>query len=371
MIEVGDHHGTMVARPNLRPGDWVRGLEGGLARIATLIKEARRQDPHALVFNCGDTLQGSAEALYTKGQSMVDVLDTFGINGYALGNWDWLYGKGRWNVVVANAYHADTGQRIFPAYRVLKVKGIKIGIIGMTAARGLPAVPEANKGVSFTDGEAELAEAIDYLRNTALVDLVVLLSELGLAKNTLLVERYKGVVPRVNPISGAILRAPIDTVVGDAETDIYHGNFSHHPTLPGVIGGTSHEFISDAFRVQAGTDIATLRGFRYGTYVSRGKITVCAINLTCAQHLTVLHSTAADWAPLDHEANYSVAGYWFAGEPARVGPYKNTSAVRVLTHADGSPKDATEIGDFRVGRIPGAEPSRQFRRGESGIPVAL
>lgn len=384
MMEIGDFHGTMVPRPNLRPGDTAEMHEAGLAKAAWIIKRIRNQDPDALLFNAGDTIQGSAEVLYTEGQAIVNVMDTFGIDGYAPGNWDWLYGVDRtvelfggperdWGIVAANAYYEDTGERVFPAYRILEVKGVKIGVIGLTAERGLPAVPKANVGLIFTEGVAEVAESVDELRNVHEVDLVVLLSELGLGKNTILVEDIPGIdvcfssdmheetpevvitpnngtlsaeigwggsrvavvrlfvtggdqppygpggepasgggdvelvgydyewitiedqpedpatrklvaqqrapflsgqafQEHVNPINGNVLDQPIDTPVAIAGMDFYRGNFANGvPTFPhGVLEGTSHNLMTDAFRAVGETDIGFLRGFRYGTYVRPG-----------------------------------------------------------------------------------------------------
>lgn len=381
MIEIGDFHGTMVPRPNLRPGDTAELHEAGLAKAEWIIKRIRNQDPDALLFNVGDILHGSAEVLFTQGQAIVNVLDTFGIDGYAPGNWDWLYGVDRivelfsgperdWGVVAANAYREATGEHVFPAYRILEVKGIKIGVIGLTSDRGLPAVPQANVGLMFTEGDKEVAEAVDALRNVHDVDLVILLSELGLGKNTLLVEKIPGIdvcfsadmheetpevvvapnngtlsaeigwggsrvavvrlfvtggnqPPRgaggmpasgggdvelvgydyewitiadqpedpatrklveqqrapflsgpafrkhVNPINGSVLDQPIDTRVAIAGLDLYRGNFANGvPTVPhGVLEGTSHNLITDAFRAVGKTDIGFLHGFRYGAYV--------------------------------------------------------------------------------------------------------
>ncbi|MCK7496299.1 MAG: hypothetical protein MZW92_39300 [Comamonadaceae bacterium] len=67
-------------------------VEGGLARVYTVIKDIRKQDPKALLINTGDTIQGSAEALYTRGQALVDVLNAFGIDAFAPGNWEFVYG---------------------------------------------------------------------------------------------------------------------------------------------------------------------------------------------------------------------------------------------------------------------------------------
>lgn len=511
LMEVGDHHGTLVPRLNLRPGDSVKGTEGGLARMARVIKETRKEDPEALLFTAGDTLQGGAEVLYSSGQAIVDVLDTFNIDAYAPGNWDWLYGKerflelfgdGRWGVTAANVYHSDTGERIFPAYRILNVKGVKIGLIGMTSVRGLPLVPAANNGLTFTDGEAELAENIDILRNREKVDIVILLSELGLAANTLLVEKYPGVdvlfssdmheeapeliitpvnkvlateigwggsrlakleltvkngkivdhdyewipltddikedkataikvrkvraafvqgkdfTPHINPINGAVLDTPIDAPVGYTQQTLYRGNFSDHPHLPGVIEGSSHDFITDAFRTQGHADIAMMRGFRFGTYLPPGPVNRAdlytylnagaqvatgevpgrqikmllennihgtlkrdplnwsggwifsfsglryQIDLSLpqgqrARNVQVLRRDSETWEPLDFAQRYTVAGFYFDLTPNNISALRNAANVKVLRHADGSPKDAVDVvADYLADHLADPETGR-------------
>ena len=48
------------------------GKVGGFAHLATLIKRLRATRPNALLLDGGDTWQGSATALWTKGQDMID-----------------------------------------------------------------------------------------------------------------------------------------------------------------------------------------------------------------------------------------------------------------------------------------------------------
>ncbi|WP_370585649.1 metallophosphoesterase [Tessaracoccus sp. MC1627] len=93
-IHIGDLHGHLVPRPNVR-SDGTGRLEGGLARMATLVARFRAERPDALLVNTGDTIQGSAEALFTRGQALVDVVDALGPDVFAPGNWDYLYGKER------------------------------------------------------------------------------------------------------------------------------------------------------------------------------------------------------------------------------------------------------------------------------------
>src|SRR3977135_1307096 len=158
LIHKGDVHGHMVPRPSLHgktPGATkVAGAtEGGLARMMTAINEirARRTHGRTLLINTGDTIQGSAEALFTRGQALVDVLNRFRIDAYTPGNWDWVYGveralelftgaapKAPWNALAANAYfdgepYADrAGSRVLPPYLIREVAGVKVGILGFT-----------------------------------------------------------------------------------------------------------------------------------------------------------------------------------------------------------------------------------------------
>src|SRR6516165_10340464 len=66
LIHMGDIHGHLVPRPSAR-GETTATTEGGLARIYAKIEEIRTQRTRArtLLINTGDTIQGSAEALFT------------------------------------------------------------------------------------------------------------------------------------------------------------------------------------------------------------------------------------------------------------------------------------------------------------------
>jgi sulfur-oxidizing protein SoxB len=213
-IHMGDVHGHMVPRPSLHPKT-PGATDGGLARMMTAINEirARRTRGKTLLINTGDTIQGSAEALFTRGQALVDVLNRFRIDAYTPGNWDWVYGvdralelfagaapKAPWNALAANAYfdgepYADrSGSRVLPPYLIREVDGVKIGIIGFTTDRGPQVVGRAvTRGVRFTKGDAELKELVPLLREREQVALVVMISELGLSNNIRLAEQTPGI----------------------------------------------------------------------------------------------------------------------------------------------------------------------------------
>ena len=142
LLQIGDVHGHLLPRPNLR-SDGTGHEEGGLARLYAKAQHIRQASPNALLFNTGDTIQGSAEALYTRGQALVDVIDKF--DAYVPGNWDYLYGKERflqlfgpdtgsgsrnhrWGAEAANVFDAETGDLLLPPYVVRGVAGMVGGL---------------------------------------------------------------------------------------------------------------------------------------------------------------------------------------------------------------------------------------------------
>lgn len=74
-----------------------------------------------------------------------------------------------------------------------------------------------------------------------------------------------------NPVNGAPLRYPIDKVIGHTDVSLYRSNFSDEK-LPGVIEGSSHDFLTDAFRSMTDAQLGGIKGFRYGTTIAPGPI---------------------------------------------------------------------------------------------------
>ncbi len=235
LIQIGDIHGHLLPRANLR-SDGTGATEGGLARMATLIRRIRAAHPSSLLANTGDTIQGSAEALYTRGQALVEVLDRFGIDVYAPGNWDYLYGKdrfrqlfgsgtgsvggNRWGAIAANAYDADSSDLLLPPRLVATVAGLRVGVVGLTTERNLVALgPWATEGIRFTSDAGEIPAHVAALREEA-VDLVVLVSEFGLAKNILIAERHPGIDVVLSSDMHEETREPVVTSTGTLVSEV-------------------------------------------------------------------------------------------------------------------------------------------------------
>lgn len=398
IIHTGDFHGHLIPRANVR-SDSVGRMEGGLARVATMIRKIRRDEDNVLYVHTGDTIQGGAEVLYTRGQAIVDILDMpeFSPDAFAPGNWEFVYGKerfvelfgvnasgeSRWGTVAANVFNSTggnpcpnrNGTRPVNPYKIKQVGKIKVGILGLTTDRGPQVVGSSvTAGLCFlrngddqfdamgnqTAGgvDSEVAYQVNKLRTEEGVQLVVLASEMGLANNIRIAEKIDGIdvilssdmheesgravvavnkttgrktivveegqdgtmmgkleiemkngkvkewewkairvddsisenanvaariaqiradftgsnyADKVNPFNGSRLKRPIDEVVGTAAIPLHRSNFTHE-NMPGVIEGSSHDFLTDAFKAMTGAEIGAIRGFRYGTHVPVGPI---------------------------------------------------------------------------------------------------
>lgn len=291
-IHTGDLHGDFHSHANERDG---QSSEGGLARVATVVKSLRNSSQNSFYVHTGDTIQGSAQALFTRGQAMIDVMNLLDVDAFAPGNWEHTYGLGRfrelflgttdnpstatveptkepiaaWGITAVNSYYnGDAGNTsgVFadptaapytsnPAtaagslvvatyagkpYRVVVIDGVKVGIFGCTTNRG-PQIVGSNvtAGVTFSNCKGQVASAnnrpiawpagghvnrdpanpggfntkpeipryVSILRTPVGeqvpgeaagvtgegVDMVILLSELGLAENIYNAEHYAGV----------------------------------------------------------------------------------------------------------------------------------------------------------------------------------
>ena len=176
---------------------------GGVSRIATAVEGVRREKPGRVLFlDAGDTIQGSAEAAWTEGRAVVPAVNALNLDLGIPGNWEVVYGaealkqrtsEYRHPTIAANIRETKTGKLVFPPYLVKEVGGVRVGVIGFTD----PDVPDRqppsySKGLNF-DGADVLQPMIERLRNREKVDVVVLLTHIGLPKSIRLAERLKGV----------------------------------------------------------------------------------------------------------------------------------------------------------------------------------
>jgi 2',3'-cyclic-nucleotide 2'-phosphodiesterase (5'-nucleotidase family) len=101
LIHIGDTHGQIEPTTNVRSDNTNKDLEGGLARMYTLVKKIRstadEQGRTHYTFMVGDTAHGGLEVTFTRGDGIVEILNEFDIDLFAPGNWEFTYGTCRAN----------------------------------------------------------------------------------------------------------------------------------------------------------------------------------------------------------------------------------------------------------------------------------
>ena len=142
LVQINDSHAYLDLHQEMFPGPDgpVYRQAGGYARIATLVQQIREEIGGNVLFcDCGDTFFGTYPAQASRGEIMVPILNTLGIEAMTP-HWEFVFGPKRFEelaerlnypVLAINIYKKDTGERLFPPYIVKQVAGLKIGLIGV------------------------------------------------------------------------------------------------------------------------------------------------------------------------------------------------------------------------------------------------
>ena len=201
------------------------GKVGGFAHLATLVKQLKASRPGALLLDGGDTWQGSATALWTDAQDMVDACKLLGVD-VMTGHWEFTYGMervkeivekdfaGKIDFVAQNIKTTDFGDPVFKPYVLREINGVQVAIIG----QAFPYTPIANPRYmvadwSFGIQDDNLQKMVDEVRAKG-AKVVVVLSHNGMDVDLKMATRVRGVdailgghthdgVPVAIPVSNA------------------------------------------------------------------------------------------------------------------------------------------------------------------------
>jgi len=192
------------------------GKVGGFAHLKTLIDRKRAEvgAGNSLLLDGGDSWQGSATALWTRGRDMVDAGNLLGVD-IMTGHWEFTYldhevlqniehFNGEFlaqNVRVSeeaqfdgvSAYDDDTGHAFKP-YTIRTIGDRRIAIIG----QAFPYTPIANPSRfipdwSFGIRDDEMQKLVNDIRTNHRADAVVILSHNGMDVDIKMASRVTGV----------------------------------------------------------------------------------------------------------------------------------------------------------------------------------
>jgi len=247
-------HAGMIK--NFDNTEYVVTQGGGVTKMATVVKQIRASVTNSLTLAVGDSIHGSAETLFTMGDAMMPAFNALGLDAYTPGNWEFAYGPavfrnrftnickanptwqfpgpggnpgagtpgvlcpvippnarimtdsdGQTGVVQAafpvladNLYNGGPypvtapffNKRALDAYKIFEKDGVKIAVIGITAAI-IPQQPAVfGRTFHFTQGTEELPGLIKEVRGLG-ASVIVIQSELGLPQNVQIAREYPDV----------------------------------------------------------------------------------------------------------------------------------------------------------------------------------
>ncbi|MFN4147969.1 MAG: thiosulfohydrolase SoxB [Rhodocyclaceae bacterium] len=180
------------------------GRVGGFAHLATLVKLLRASRPGALLLDGGDTWQGSATALWTKGQDMVDACKLLGVD-VMTGHWEYTYGDkrvkeivekdfaGKIDFVAQNVKTNDFGDPVFKPFTLREMNGVKVAVIGQS----FPYTPIANPRYlvpewTFGIQDEEMQKVVDEARGAG-AQVVAVISHNGMDVDLKMASRVSGI----------------------------------------------------------------------------------------------------------------------------------------------------------------------------------
>ena len=119
------------------------GRRGGMARVATLVKELRAKNANTLFLMAGDFLAPSLLSTYLKGQHMIAVLDALGLDAATFGNHEFDFGpavlaermrESRFAWISSNVRDRRSGGAFGGAQhdRIVTFGGLRVGLLGLT-----------------------------------------------------------------------------------------------------------------------------------------------------------------------------------------------------------------------------------------------
>ncbi|MEZ8102099.1 bifunctional UDP-sugar hydrolase/5'-nucleotidase UshA [Vibrio bivalvicida] len=184
VLHTNDHHGRF----------WQNKYgEYGMAARKTLIDELRAEvaaeGGSSLLLSGGDINTGVPESDLQDAEPDFKGMSKIGYDAMALGNHEFdnplevLMKQKDWAnfpMLSANIYDKKTGERMFQAYEMFDLQGIKVAVIGLTTEDTQKiGNPEFIGGIDFRDPKEEAKQLIAELENTEKPDLIFAVTHMG------------------------------------------------------------------------------------------------------------------------------------------------------------------------------------------------
>jgi len=171
----------------------------GIAKVATLVKDARKNDPNLLLVDSGDTIQGTPLEYFhnkrnnTPPDPMMLAMNALHYDSMTVGNHEYNFGlkvlekarsEAKFPWLSANTYNKGASTTHYQPYIVKEVEGVRIGVLGLTTP-GIPhwENPPNYEGLEFHETVSEAKKWVPILREKEEVDIVAIAMHMGIEED--------------------------------------------------------------------------------------------------------------------------------------------------------------------------------------------
>lgn len=205
----------------------------GIAKVATLVKEARKNDPNLLLVDSGDTIQGTPlEYFHNKRNNappdpMMLAMNALHYDSMTVGNHEYNFGlkvlekarsEAKFPWLSANTYSTQVKgdpTTHFQPYIIKEVNGVRVGVLGLTTP-GIPNwenVPNY-EGLEFKETVSEAKKWVSVLREVGKVDVVAIAMHMGIEEDLRTGQTNPSQVPNENAAIAIARQVPgVDVIL--------------------------------------------------------------------------------------------------------------------------------------------------------------
>lgn len=165
----------------------------GYARVKTLVDAERKVSDNVLLIDAGDTIHGTVFAALSRGESIVDIMNTMDYTAMAPGNHDFNYGLDRleelgdkmnFDILASNVEYKQDGTTPFKPYIIKEIDGMRIGILGVsTPETAYKTNPTNVEAVTFTNPISTARKAVSDMSKEG-VNYIIAVSHLGMDEDS-------------------------------------------------------------------------------------------------------------------------------------------------------------------------------------------
>lgn len=196
------HTNDLHSRIEPFPANHPMAGKGGIANLATLIQQHRKQHPHVLLLDCGDVFQGTPYFNLFGGAVEYQWMQNMGYHATTMGNHDFDNGIEH----LANMLEKNPGvgmlncnyqlqntplKALVKPHKIIQVAHKKIGITGVGISPENLILERMIPGLVYQDPVVQVQKTVDYLRNEAHCDAVFVISHLGYSYDTSKIDDLK------------------------------------------------------------------------------------------------------------------------------------------------------------------------------------